>query len=390
MSAKRSRPWFDRLTERLDERQTTGLWRSLQVRRDGSEPFEIDLSSNDYLRLASHPLLIERVRKAALCSGVGSGSSRLAGGTRQAHAALEARFAAFKKAEAALLFPTGYMANLAVLSTLAERGDIIVLDKLCHASLFDGARLAAAQGAAVRTFPHLRYERLDALLTGHRRAHPNAARFIVTDSVFSMDGDAADLPRLAAARDAHDACLIVDEAHATGVLGPCGQGLDSRGVADVTISTASKALGSLGGIVSGPRVVIDCLVNAGRSFIYTTAAPPTQVAAIDAALDVIEREPQRRHRLAELSETIRHRLISLGLTMQMDPTPIIPIHVGSAQRALVLAAHLDSHGILAPAIRPPTVAPNTARVRLSLHCGLTEEQVDRLVFALNTFDWSAE
>ncbi len=364
------------------------MWRFLNIRRDESRPFEIDLASNDYLRLTSHPLLIERVRQAALRRGVGSGSSRLVRGTTEAHAALEARFAEFKKAEAALLFPTGYMANLAVLSSLALGDDLIVLDKLSHASLLDGARLAAERGAVVRTFAHLRYERLDALLTAHRRAHPDAACFIVTDTVFSMDGDLADLRMLAALRDAHDACLIVDEAHATGVLGPCGQGLDSRGLADVTISTASKALGSLGGLVSGPRAVIDWLINAGRSFIYTTAAPPTQVAAIDAALDVIEREPKRRERLAQLSLAIRRRLRRLGLPVRMDPTPIIPIDVGSAECALALAAHLDAHGIIAPAIRPPTVAPNTARVRLSLHCELTDEQVERLVFALSTFDWA--
>lgn len=377
----------------LRQREESALRRDLRPqdrrRRPGWSGAEtdaiIDLSDNDYLRLRRHPHLVEAVQRAAAREGVGSGSSRLVSGTSPGHAALEARFARFKGAESALLFPTGYMANLAVLSALAQPGDLFVLDKFCHASLIDGARLAAAQGTAMRTFPHGALLRLADLLREHHQDSPRSARFIVTDSVFSMDGDVADLPRLAELRDAFDAALIVDEAHATGVLGPAGVGADTGHLADITISTASKALGSLGGLVTGPRLVIEWLVNAARPFIFTTAAPPPQVAAIDAALDLIEREPQRRRRLSNLIREVRDGLRAVGVEVRSDPTPIVPIVVGSPERAMALAASLREHGIEAPAIRPPTVSPNAARVRLSLHCELTDEQVKRLCRAVCEF-----
>jgi len=384
------RNWLQRLDRLVEARRESSLWRDMQPHgpRHAAPRPHIDLSSNDYLRLSQHPHLIEAVCASARQWGVGSASSRLVGGTLDLHHALESRFARFKHAGAALLFPTGYMANLAVLSTIPQPGDLIVLDKLCHASLIDGGRLADTGGALMRTFPHGDLNRLAHLLSEHHRVAPQASRFIVTDSVFSMEGDLADLPALAELRDAHEAALIIDEAHATGVLGPDGRGLDAQGLADITISTASKALGSLGGLVTGPRLVIDWLVNAARPFIYTTAAMPQQVAAIDAALDVIEREPQRRARLADVSRRVREVVAQCGVEGRMDPTPIIPIVVGSADRALALRAHLRSRHIFAPAIRPPTVPPNSSRVRLSAHCELTDEDVDCLAGALREFDWS--
>ncbi len=384
------RTWLERLGRFVETRRESSLWRDMQPRgphRDAPRQ-RIDLSNNDYLRLSQHPHLIAAVRESAQRWGVGSASSRLVGGTLDTHEALESRFARFKHADAALLFPTGYMANLAVLSTIPQPGDLIVLDKRCHASLIDGGRLAGAGGATMRTFPHGDLNRLAQLLSEHQHLFPQASRFIVTDSVFSMDGDLADLPALAKVRDAHEAALIIDEAHATGVLGPDGRGLDVQGLADITISTASKALGSLGGLVTGPRIVIDWLVNAARPFIYTTASTPQQVAAIDAALDVIEREPDRRIRLAEVSRRLRETIAQCGVEVRQDPTPIIPIVVGSADRALALCAHLRSRDVFAPAIRPPTVAPNSSRVRLSAHCELTDEDVDGLAGALSEFDWS--
>lgn len=388
-----SRHWLDRLADLLRQREETSLRRELRPlhrcrrpdRSVAASDAHIDLSDNDYLRLRRHPHLIEAAQRAAAREGVGSGSSRLVSGTTPAHAALEARFARFKGTESALLFPTGYMANVAVLSALAQPGDLVVLDKFCHASLIDGARLAAAQGAAMRTFPHGALPRLADLLRAHHRESPRSARFIVTDSVFSMDGDVADLSRLAELRDAFDAALIVDEAHATGVLGPTGAGADANHLADITISTASKALGALGGLVTGPRLVIDWLVNAARPFIFTTAAPPPQIAAIDAALDLVEREPQRRRRLSDLVRNVRAGLRAAGVEVRSDPTPIIPIVVGVAERAVALADFLRARGIEAPAIRPPTVAPSTARVRLSLHCELSDEDVQRLCRAVRDF-----
>lgn len=386
--------WLERIDRDLARREEASLrrqWRLVpEAPYEPGRPRLIRLADNDYLRLRRHPHLIAGVCEAAKRAGAGSGSSRLVDGTSEAHVALEARFARFKHAQAALLFPTGYMANIALVSTLAQEGDLVVLDKHSHASLIDGARLASAQGAMMRTYPHGRMDRLASLLESHRRDRPGRLRLIVTDSVFSMDGDVADLDALAALRDEHEAVLIVDEAHATGVLGPGGRGADVKGLADATVSTASKALGSLGGLVTGPRLLIEWLINAARPFLFTTAPPPAQVAAIDAALDLVESEPQRREGLASIVAMVRARLREAGFDVRDDPTPIVPIIVGASDQALALADHLRDYGILAPAIRPPTVAPNAARVRLSVHCELTEEDVDRICAAVRSFPRSRD
>ena len=349
------------------------------VMRGGREL--VNLAGNDYLGLAGHRRLRDAVIDAATRLGVGSGASRLVTGHLTAHAALEDRFARFKHAEAALLLPTGYMANLAAITALAGKGDLICLDKLDHASLIDAAR---ASGATVRVYPHLDYEKLERLLD--RAGAGEGRRFIVTDSVFSMDGDCADLARLTAVRDRYAAVLMVDEAHGTGVLGETGSGLAERqgvaGAIDVTVSTASKALGGLGGVVSGARVMIDTLVNRARAFIYTTGAPPPQVAAIDAALDVVRDEPERRARVLALSGRLRGLLREAGWRVSDDPTPIVPLVVGESEAAVALGARLEAAGFLIPAIRPPTVAAGTARLRVTLRADLRDEDVDRLVEVL--------
>lgn len=380
--------WLEQLRRDLDDRHRRHLLRQRRpvdrstrlVRRDGREL--INLAGNDYLALAGHPHLAEATAGSARSLGVGAGASRLVTGDLEIHRALEQRFAAFKHAEAALLCPTGFTANLAALTALAGEDDLILLDKLNHASLIDAARATAA---TVRVYPHGHHDKLRRLLDRHADAR---RRFIVTDAVFSMDGDCADLPTLCELRDRYEAVLMVDEAHGTGVLGETGAGLaEQQGVAeavDVTVSTASKALGSLGGIVTAPAVVIETLVNAARSFIYTTAVPPTQAAAIDAALDVVRDEPDRRHRLAELSRSLRHGLRERGWPVPDDPTPIIPIIVGEEAEALERSANLEAAGFLIPAIRPPTVPPGTARLRLSLRCDLLEEDLERLLDALGS------
>lgn len=350
----------------------------------------LNLAGNDYLGLSNHPRLIDAAVKATQRFGVGSGASRLVSGTQPLHEEAEQRFAAFKHAEAALLLPTGYAANLAVLTTLAGPGDLVLLDKLVHASLIDAAR---ASGAEVRSFPHLNLRRAQQLLA----KHSGGRRLLVTDSVFSMDGDCADLPALCDLADSAEAVLIIDEAHATGVLGEDGSGLASAqrvaervytcGAGGVVVSTASKALGGLGGLVTAQRPVIDLLINKARHFIYSTAGPPAQAASITAALDVIRDEPQRRARLAELSTRLRRSLGSAGWPMMNPtdtPTPILPLLVGSEQAALKLASHLDHHGIYAPAIRPPTVAPGLCRVRLSPRADLADPDIDRLIHAVGT------
>ncbi len=381
--------WPGQLQRDLDQRAADHLLRRMcrydraaAVVRDASGRALVNFASNDYLGMATEPYVGRVVAQIARTVGTGAGAARLVTGHLTIHEDVEQRFAAFKHAEAALLLPTGYMANLAAMTALAGEGDLVCLDKLSHASLIDAAR---GCGADVRVYPHRNHDKLARLL----ERHGGGRRLIVTDSVFSMDGDAADLAALCAVRDRHDAVLVVDEAHATGVVGPCGAGLaEHLGLAnriDVTISTASKALGSLGGLITADRLVIDTVVNHARSFIYTTAVPPTTAAAIDAALDIVEREPGRRSRLAELSRRLRDGLRRGGWTVPPDPdplTPIVPLVVGDAADALALADKLRDAGIVAPAIRPPTVAPGSARLRFSLRADHEDEHLDQLLDAL--------
>jgi 8-amino-7-oxononanoate synthase len=394
--------WRHELRRDLDVLAQQAQLRSLRpitgqgrlVRRDGRE--RINLASNDYLGLSQHPHLKAAAIAATQQLGVGSGASRLVTGHLDVHQRVEQRFAAFKHAESALLCPTGYAANLAVLTALAAPGDLVCLDKLCHASLIDAAR---ASGAAVRTFPHLSTDRLARLLSEHQQTCASAAnnaraprRFVVTDSVFSMDGDVADLPPLVDLAHQHDAIVIVDEAHGTGVLGDTGAGLcELQGVServDIVVSTASKALGGLGGIVTSSDEVIQTLVNRARPFIYSTAVPPAQAAVLEAALDVLRDEPWRRQRVTQLAQHVRREVQAMGLRTCATAvaTPIIPVIVGSSEAALQLESHLLEQGLLAPAIRPPTVPPRAARVRLSLGADVPDDAIEQLLKALRA--WS--
>ena len=376
----------------------------------------INFAGNDYLGLSTHPDLKCAAVKAIQDSGVGAGSSRLVVGHQHVHAQAEKKFAAFKHADGALILPTGYMANLAVLKTLAsgrsvqQPGDLILLDKLCHASLIDAAQ---ATGARVRTYPHLDTQRLERLLAFHQSRCPSQTtgdktpcspptlnsedyrrprRFIVTDSVFSMDGDVADLRRLCELARQYDAIMVVDEAHATGVLGASGGGLcELQSVADqvdVVVSTASKGLGGLGGIITGRAAIIETLVNHARALIYSTAVPPAQVAVISEAVNVIRKEPWRRNRLSLLARRLRGALADQGwpLPPTSCATPIVPLILGDATTALDLAAYLEDRGLLAVAIRPPTVRAGTSRVRLSLRADLEDSDLDQLLDALAEFN----
>lgn len=375
--------------ETLDE---TGMRRHLRpvpavgprVVLDGREC--LHCASNDYLGLATHPALKRAAAQAVAHYGTGSGASRLVTGTLPIHQQAEAAFAAFKHAPSALLLPTGFMANLAVLTSLAGEGDLIVQDKLNHASLIDAAKFS---GATVRTFPHLNYEKAERLLaeaTGMRR------KFLVTDSIFSMDGDCADLRRCADLCEKYNAILVVDEAHGTGVLGTTGAGLiEALGLtghpsikAGVVVSTASKALGSLGGMVTASQAVIDTLVNRGRAFIYTTAAAPAQAASLLAAVEVVRAQPERRERLQAMSAQVRAALAQNGWALPPSDfaTPIIPLLAGSAEAALALADQLRRQNILAIAVRPPTVPPNSARVRITLRADFSDQEVARLIGAI--------
>ncbi|XAL99346.1 8-amino-7-oxononanoate synthase [Phycisphaeraceae bacterium D3-23] len=366
------------------------LRRSLRALPTSGKYVEVDgqrllnLAGNDYLALSHHPKLIAAAQQAVTAHGVGAGASRLVTGSLAVHAQAERDVANLKHADAALLLSTGYMANLAVFSALARPGDLVCQDKLNHASLIDAAGHCRA---AVRTYPHLQAAKPERLLAKHQAESPDRRRFIVTDSVFSMDGDCADLPALCDLADRYNAVLVVDDAHGTGVLGETGAGLaEHQGVArrvydcgagGIVISTASKALGGMGGIVTGSEPVIEMLVNRARPVLYSTAIAPVQAAVVSAAVAVLRDEPWRRERLAELCRSARTRLSALGWRGldQSIATPILPMVVGSAEAALALAQRMYEQGLLGVAIRPPTVAPGAARVRLTLRADLEEMEL---------------
>jgi len=338
--------------------------------------------SNNYLGLANHPRVVEAIRLAVDRWGWGAGASPLVSGHMTPHAELERRLATFKRTEAALVCSTGYQANLAAIRALAGKNDVILLDKLNHASIIDAAR---GSGAVVRVFPHRNYRKLERLLDTTRHAR---RRVIVSDSVFSMDGDFADLPRLVELKAKYDATLCLDEAHATGVLGEHGEGLaelmNVEHEVDVTVGTLSKALGGIGGFVAGSQAFIDWLLNIAGAFIYSTALPPAACAAAIAALDLVEQEPNRRQSLTKLAARLRHELHDVrGYDIADSCSHIVPLIVGGASQAVRLSELLESDGFLIPAIRPPTVPRGKARLRISLCADHTPADVDRLLAALD-------
>jgi len=326
-------------------------------------PQGIDLSSNDYLGLAAHPRIKERMAAAVCAEGAGSTGSRLLRGERDCFTDLEQRFAEFKGTERSLYFGSGYLANLAVLTTFPEAGDTIYSDERNHASLIDGARLSRAERVV---FPHLQ-----------PGAVPDGA-FLVTESVFSMDGDLAPLSRYAEYKIS-GAALIVDEAHAVGLYGDRGQGLVDTDDAFVSVNPAGKALGVAGAFVAGPSWAIEYLEQRARPFIFSTAPPPAIAAALNASLDVIAAEPERRERVRFLARYLRERLTEAGIAVPAGDSPIIPVIIGENERAVAVAAALQHAGFDVRAIRPPTVPQGTARLRISVNAGLSEQILERFV-----------
>jgi 8-amino-7-oxononanoate synthase len=329
--------------------------------------------SNNYLGLASHPEVVEAAARAARDFGAGSASSRLISGHMTAHAELEAKIAAWKSTEAALLFSTGYHANVGVLSALVGPGDVVVSDELNHASIIDGCRLSRARVAVYR---HNDVDHLRQVLAGCDDAR---RVLVVTESVFSMDGDLAPLAAIADAAGERGAWLMVDEAHAAGVFGPAGAGvvaaLGLGDRVDIHMGTLGKALGSFGAYVAGSRTLVDLLVNRARSFIFTTGLPPSAVAAASAALDVVAREPGRAAGLLERSRRLGEELRSAGLDVANLESQILPVMVGDAREAVSAAARLLDRGYYVAAIRPPTVPRGTSRLRLSLMATHSDEQI---------------
>ncbi len=403
--------WIDGELAQLD---ADNLRRTLVV-RDGPQTATIrvagreyvNFAANDYLGLAADPRLAEAARRAVAEEGWGAGASPLIVGRSAAHERLERRLAEFEGTEVALAFPSGYAANVGAIAALVGRGDAVFSDELNHASIVDGCRLSRAD---VHVYPHVDCAALEqqlrqaapqssrhtscavrkdgtrsvpATAVGHRR------RLIVTDSLFSMHGDLAPLPELARLAEAYDCMLLIDEAHATGVLGEHGRGVaELMGVEDrvhVRVGTLSKALGCHGGFVSGSRRLIEWLVNRARSYVFSTASPPAGAAAALAALDVVTSEPQRRARLLETAATLRGRLRDQGWDTGRSESQIVPIFVGDSATALRLAAELREAGLWVPAIRPPTVPPGQACLRVSLSYAHTPEMVERLSESIVAF-----
>jgi 8-amino-7-oxononanoate synthase len=323
-------------------------------------------------------LLAERSAEWAARYGAGAGASRLVTGTHAAHLAVEAKIAAFKGTEAALLFPSGWHCNAAVLAALlkAAPGTSLFTDRLIHASLHAGAT-----GHRQIRFRHNDLDHLEEFLA----AEDGRPKLIVTESVFSMDGDRADIARLVTLARAHDAFLYIDEAHATGVLGPQGRGLSAAHPgADLVMGTFSKALGCFGAYVAGSRLLIDYLVNACGGFIFSTAPPPAMLGAIDAALDLVPGMNAERAHLAAHGDHLRARLAAAGIDTAESSTQIVPAIVGAAEDALALADALVADGLLAAAIRPPTVPPGTSRLRLALRATHDAADIDALADAIVT------
>jgi 8-amino-7-oxononanoate synthase len=336
----------------------------------------LDFSSNDYLGLAREPAVAEAMRACAARSGAGSGAAHLVSGHGAEHARLEEELAAYTHRERALLFSTGFMANLAVMSALASRRERIVLDRLCHASLIDGARLS---GAALRRYAHADAAACARLL----EADPRHTSLLATDGVFSMDGDLAPLPELARAARACEAWLVVDDAHGLGVVGATGRGvLEHFGLGveqvPVLVGTLGKAFGCFGAFVAGSATLIEYLMQKARTYIYTTALPQPVAAAARAALVLAQQQGWRRERVLALTARFRRAARACGVALMPSATPIQPLLLGSAARALEAQRALARAGFWVVAIRPPTVPQGASRLRITLSAAHTESEIDAL------------
>ena len=370
------------LTAELERLRAAGLYRQRRVRQPPQARTEgrplLTFCSNDYLGLANHPAVIEALQQGADRWGVGSGSAHLVSGHSAAHQALEEDLSEFTQRPRALLFSTGYMANLGVISALTGRGDTVFEDRLNHASLLDGTLLARA---TLRRYPHADAAELARLMQS------SAPRLIATDGVFSMDGDLAPLPALGLIARQSDTWLLVDDAHGLGVLGREGRGsldhfgLDSTQV-PILMGTLGKAFGTFGAFVAGSVDLIETLIQRARPYIYTTATPPALAEATRVSLALARRDEWRRERLQTLIRRFRAGAAQLGLPLADSRTPIQPLMAGSSERARSWSRTLESHGIQVIAIRPPTVPEGTARLRITLSATHTDADLHRLLDAL--------
>ena len=378
---------FNRYSEALVKRQEESQFRSprtytpidaTHVMYESST--YVMMASNNYLGLTHHPHVKDRALQAIQQYGTGSGGARLTSGSFPLFQELEHHLAQWKGCEKALTFTAGFMANLGTISALVHKGDIIFSDELNHASLIDGCRLS---GAKVQVYPHKDVAGLESLLSQSKHY---GMRFIITDGVFSMDGDIAPLPELLELAERYDALLIVDDAHATGVIG------EGRGTAHhfhyenpriITTGTMSKALGSIGGYVCGSQTIIDYIINHSRPFIFATALSPADIGASIGALEVLAEEPSVYQKLRTNTEYMHNALQSLGIPSS-DDTPIFPIIIGSNEDTLEASRLCEREGIILSGIRPPTVPVNTGRLRLTVTAAHTEEELQRVIQVLHT------
>ncbi|MEC1755623.1 glycine C-acetyltransferase [Bacillus mojavensis] len=340
----------------------------------------IQLSSNNYLGFTSHPRLIKAAQEAAQQFGAGTGSVRTIAGTFTMHQELEKKLAAFKKTEAALVFQSGFTTNQGVLSSILSKDDIVISDELNHASIIDGIRLTKADK---KVYQHVDMSDLEKVL---RKSMNYRMRLIVTDGVFSMDGNIAPLPDIVELAEKYDAFVMVDDAHASGVLGESGRGtvnhfgLDGR--VHIQVGTLSKAIGVLGGYVAGSKVLIDYLRHKGRPFLFSTSHPPAVTAACMEAIDVLLEEPEHMERLWENTHYFKSRLIQMGFTLTQSETPILPILIGNEGGAKQFSDQLLSQGVFAQSIVFPTVAKGKARIRTIMTAEHTKEELDQALDAI--------
>ncbi len=381
--------WID---EELRRRQQAGLLRTLPpplttagaiVEVAGKSI--INFASNDYLGLAADSRLSQAAITSFTQQGVGRGASPLVSGRSMVHEALEKRLAEFFATEAALLFPTSFAANAGIIPALAGGGDAIYGDAKNHASIIDGCRLSRARR---HIYPHVDVSALEGLLTNGKKYR---RRLIVTDTLFSMDGDLAHLPQLAELAHQHDAMLMVDEAHAVGVFGPTGRGVVEHFAAthpelpqrvDIRVGSFGKALGAAGGFVCGSAALIQWLANVARTYVFSTAHPAAISAAALVALDLVDREPERRRGLLARAARLRERLRDAGWDTGRSESQILPVMLGSAERTMQISGQLRERGIWAPGIRPPSVPEGQSLLRLGFTAGHTAEMVERLIEAL--------
>ncbi|MGC1136734.1 glycine C-acetyltransferase [Bacillus sp. B38] len=373
---------FEFLKAELDKMKENKTWQQMkQIETKQGPSVEvkgenvIQLSSNNYLGLTSHPRLVEAAKRAAEEFGAGTGSVRTIAGTFTMHNELEKKLANFKKTESALVFQSGFTTNQGVLSSILTKEDIVISDELNHASIIDGIRLTKADKKVYR---HVDMDDLERVL---KKSMNYRMRLIVTDGVFSMDGNIAPLPDIVKLAEAYDAFVMVDDAHASGVLGKNGRGtvnhfgLDGR--VHIQVGTLSKAIGVLGGYAAGSQVLIDYLRHKGRPFLFSTSHPPAVTAACIEAIDVLLEEPEHMEKLWENTAYFKDKLVQMGLTLTKSETPIVPILIGEEEKAQALSDLLLTHGVFAQSIVYPTVAQGKARIRTIITAEHTKEELDR-------------